>query len=469
MRRATLRGRHGYAARRGAIALVGVGGAMLAWSVVTPAEAARRVLPDDPVRDEFRSQMIAPLALGADTGRRMAATAKVRRLARAPERPRLDLVATMPAGESLESALMRAGIGRADATRAALLIDRAVPSSQIAAGTRIDVTLGRRPTKDAARPLETLALRARFDLELEIGRSGGTLALTRRPIAVDETPLRVTGEVGGSLYRAARAAGAPAEAVQQFLKAIGEHADLDRALTEGDRFDLVLAHKRAETGERQAGDLLYAGIERGGKPTVQLVRWGKEGKFFEASGVGEQKSGLVAPVPGTVSSRYGMRRHPILGYRRMHSGLDFRAGHGTPIVAPTDGRVAYVGRRGGYGKFVRLDHAGGLGTGFAHLSDYAVRPGQQVRRGQVIGYVGSTGLSTGPHLHYEMYRDGRSIDPQSVRFVTRAVLEGEELRRFRARLEQLRGVDPGAALADLVPATPRPSGPRREIDRLSRR
>ncbi len=210
--------------------------------------------------------------------------------------------------------------------------------------------------------------------------------------------------------------------------------DIDRSVRSSDTFDMIVSYRRAETGERQAGNLLYAGVDRGGKSKTQLMRWGDNGKFYEASGVGETRTGLVRPVPGAISSSYGMRRHPILGYKRMHSGQDYRGGYGTPIRAVTDGRVAFAGRKGGYGNFVRLNHAGGLGTGYAHMSRIAVAAGASVRRGQVIGYVGSTGLSTGPHLHYEMYRGNQKINPASVSYVTRAEISGEELRRFRSRL-----------------------------------
>jgi murein DD-endopeptidase MepM/ murein hydrolase activator NlpD len=297
---------------------------------------------------------------------------------------------------------------------------------------------------------------------------GGNLALKRIPIRVDDTPLRIRGTVGSSLYRSARAAGAPASAVQQYLRTLGEQIDMDRQIRSTDTFDIIVSHRRAATGERQAGQLLYAGIERNGKPTTELMRWGKDGQFYEASGVGEQKSGLMRPVPGAVSSRFGMRRHPILGYRRMHSGLDFRASHGTPIVAVTDGTISGAGRMGGCGNAVRVNHGGGLQTRYCHMSRIAVRSGQRVSRGQVIGYVGSTGLSTGAHLHYEMYRNGRAIDPASVQFVTRAQLSGDELRRFRDTLARLRTVEAGAALSDLekTPTEAASEEPVREIDKL---
>src|SRR5690606_18405070 len=136
------------------------------------------------------------------------------------------------------------------------------------------------------RPLDALSFRARFDLQLAVERRGGRLALVQKPIKVDTTPLRVRAPVGSSLYRSARAAGAPANAVQQYLRALGTEVDLDGGIRAGDEFDLVVEYKRAATGEVEAGRLLYAGLLRDGKPHKQLMRWGSDGRFYEASGVG---------------------------------------------------------------------------------------------------------------------------------------------------------------------------------------
>ena len=452
---------------RGAGTLLGLSAIALAgWPGFTPVEAAPLMVIDDPVRDEFRSQMIMPLALGADSGRRMGATAAVLPLRSAPERPRLDLEATLVRGDSFERMLQRAGVGAAEADLVASLVASEMPLAEIAPGTRVDITLGRRPAPGANRPLAALSFRARFDLQLAVERQGAYLALDPRPIKVDATPLRIRGVVGPSLYRSARAAGAPASSVQQYLRALGTEIDLDSAIASGDEFDLIVEYKRAATGEVETGRLLYAALLRDGKPRKELLRWGDEGRFYEASGVGEQRSGLLAPVPGRVTSGYGQRRHPILGYRRMHAGIDFKASHGTPIYAVSDGTVQYAGRHGGHGNYVKLSHGGGLATGYAHMSRIAVSNGSRVRRGQVIGYVGSTGLSTGPHLHYEMYRGGKTVNPSSVSFVTRAQLSGSELASFRARLAELQQVEPGAALATLAPDPSASEEPVREIDRL---
>src|SRR5690606_27094366 len=195
---------------RGAGTLLGLSALALAgWPDFAPLEAAPVMAIDDPVRDEFRSQMIMPLALGADSGRHMGATDLVIPLRNAPERPRLDLEATLVRGDSFGRMLARAGLGGPEAEQVAAMVAGAVELSEIAPGTTVDITLGRRPAPGAARPLEALSFRARFDLQLAVERRDGRLVLDPRPIKVDDTPLRIRGTVGSSLYRSARAAGAP--------------------------------------------------------------------------------------------------------------------------------------------------------------------------------------------------------------------------------------------------------------------
>jgi murein DD-endopeptidase MepM/ murein hydrolase activator NlpD len=325
----------------------------------------------------------------------------------------------------------------------------------------MDVTLGRRPNRQVARPLDALSFRARFDLKLSLERVAGKLTLARIPISVDDTPLRIQGRVGSSLYRSARAAGAPAKVVEAYIRAVAGQVDVG-SIGADDRFDIILEQRRAETGETETGELLYAGLQRSAGRDLQLMQWSQSGRvqWFEAAGVGRSSGTLQRPVPGMVSSNFGLRRHPILGYTRLHKGMDFRAGYGTPILAATDGRIAAAGWAGGYGKQVRVHHAGGLMTTYSHMSRIAAQPGSFVRQGQLIGYVGSTGLSTGPHLHYELYRNGAPINPASVRFVVRSQLSGGDLAAFRGKLRSLLSVPVGAAearQASAAPATRKPS------------
>jgi murein DD-endopeptidase MepM/ murein hydrolase activator NlpD len=396
--------------------------------------------------EESRALTIAPLAYGADTGRRMAPTDAVNPLAESPERPIIDLRASLGRGDGFARVLERAGVASAEAARIAGMVGEVVPLDDVRPGTVMDLTLGRRPNRTVARPLDRLSFRARFDLRIELARAGDGFALTRIPIAVDETPLRIQGRVGSSLYRSARAAGVPARAVEAYIRALSTQISVPSGINSDDRFDIIIEHRRAATGENETGQLLYAGLDRAGGRGLQLMQWTSGGgaQWFEATGVGRQSGGMQQPVPGPVTSNYGLRMHPILGYARMHRGLDFRAAYGTPILAVTDGTVSRAGWAGGYGRQVQLRHSGGLVTSYSHMSRVAVAPGGRVRQGQVIGYVGSTGLSTGPHLHFETYRNGAPINPRSVSFVGRAQLSGSDLASFRARLRGLLGTRTGA-------------------------
>jgi murein DD-endopeptidase MepM/ murein hydrolase activator NlpD len=435
-----------------------------------PLYGAQAPLPTEAEFEEARAQMIMPMALGSDSGRRMAANENVVSLAASPERPTIQLTATLGRGDSFARVLQRAGVGGGEASQVAGLVSGTIDPNAITAGTPMEIILGSRASKTAARPLQSLAFRARFDLNIAVQRSGGALRMIRKPIKVNDTPLRVRGIIGQSLYKSARAAGAPASAIQNYLKIIAGRTDLS-SLRSTDEFDIVIDYRRAETGETQTGGMLYAGLDRDGKSKIQMLQWksGENSQWFEASGVGETRGAIGRPVAGPITSGFGSRRHPVLGYRRMHSGIDFGASYGSPIYAVTDGRVAYSGRKGGYGNFVQINHGGGLATGYGHMSRIAARSGQAVRRGQIIGYVGSTGLSTGPHLHYELYRSGHAINPLSVKFTSRAQLSGADLANFRAKLNRLKSVTPGAALSAIRKPDTVSNAPLREIEKISRR
>jgi murein DD-endopeptidase MepM/ murein hydrolase activator NlpD len=431
-----------------------------------PVYGAQPTMPTPVQLDIARTQTIMPIAFGSDSGGRMAPNENVVALAASPERPSIEMTATLGQGDSFARVLQRAGVGGADVRAALDLVSGATALSDIPAGTRIEIVLGRRDSKLAPRPLDSLDFRARMDLHLAVNRAGGGLALSRKSIAVDDTPLRIRGTVGSSLYRSARAAGAPADVIQDYLKIISGRTSLSN-ISANDEFDIIVAHRRAETGEVEVGGLLYAGIDRGGKPRIQMLKWqdGDATQWFEASGVGQTRGSMGRPVNGRITSGFGYRRHPILGYRKMHAGIDFGAPHGSPIYATADGVVAMAGRAGGCGNAVKIKHAGNLATRYCHMSRYAVSGGQRVRQGQVIGYVGSTGLSTGPHLHYELYRNGSIINPSSVKFTQTAQLSGPNLARFKAQLARLKAVKPGAALAPMG-AKKVSAKTSREIDRV---
>ena len=385
--------------------------------------------------EEARTQSFAPLALGATTGRRMAAGALVRPLSETPERPQIELTAALADGDTLAGTLQRAGVGGREAARVAALAG----AGALKPGTVLSLTLGRRPTKFQPRPLEKLDFRAAFDLNMTVLRAGDGLTVVRRPIAIDRTPLHVRGIVGASLYRSARAAGVPARVVETYLKALGAHMPIER-IDAGDTFDIVADQQRAATGEVEVGQLQYAGLDQG-RHKVTLVRWGDRdgegGTLSDPGGQVERRGTMGMPVAGRVTSTFGMRMHPLLGFMRMHKGTDIGAPYGSPIYAAMDGVVQFAGRSGGYGNFVKLAHAGGLATGYGHMSRFAVGAGARVQRGQVIGYVGSTGISTGPHLHWEVWQNGRPVNPRSIAMSSLQTLPVATIRAMKAKIARL--------------------------------
>jgi murein DD-endopeptidase MepM/ murein hydrolase activator NlpD len=223
-------------------------------------------------------------------------------------------------------------------------------------------------------------------------------------------------------------AGVPGAVAQEYLRALATRIRLSDGISVEDRFDLVI-------GE---GRLLYAGLDRVAASDVQLMRWAVDGRtgWIDATGA-DIAEAMKMPVNGRISSGFGKRYHPILHAMRMHKGVDVGAAWGTPIRASADGRVTYAGWAGGYGRQVRIGHGEGLATSYSHMSRIAAASGQYVHRGDVIGYVGSSGLSTGPHLHYEVFKNGAPVNPMVARTVGGGSLDRQEQRAFDDRLRAL--------------------------------
>jgi murein DD-endopeptidase MepM/ murein hydrolase activator NlpD len=244
-------------------------------------------------------------------------------------------------------------------------------------------------------------------------------------------PIRITGRAGDGLYWALRSAGATPDAAAQYLKALAGELDVGADIMPGDRFDLILSGGAAPR-------LLYAGLGRAYGGDLQLVRWG-DGWIDAARKEAPEpvETALVLPAAGRITSYFGTRIHPILRFARFHAGIDIGAGWGAPIVAAADGQVIGAGWAGGYGRQVRIAHGGDMVSTYSHMSDYAVFPGAYVRRGQIIGYVGSSGFSTGPHLHFEVRQAGVAVDPLGVTLMSAPAVDPELQKKAKARLALL--------------------------------
>jgi len=248
---------------------------------------------------------------------------------------------------------------------------------------------------------------------------------------------RFTGRVGQNFTASLLAAGVPERQGREYVWVLGKAFNLAEGLSVDDKFDLIIL--KGEDGKPD--QLVYAGLDRVARADIELLKWtdGKQTVWLNADHVGGESSAtLRLPVSGRVTSGFGNRFHPILGYARMHKGVDLAASYGAPIAAAGPGRVVSAGWAGGYGREVVIAHGNGIQTRYGHMSRLAAYPGETVNQGQVIGYVGSSGLSTGPHVHYEVLKNGRPVNPMSVKLGGGpGQLEGEKLHQFRDALRAL--------------------------------
>ena len=247
---------------------------------------------------------------------------------------------------------------------------------------------------------------------------------------LQRVPKQIVGTVTTSLYHDARQLGAGDQQVVDFASVFSYDVDFQREVHPGDRFEMVYDSFVDERGiEIRRGDVHYAALSG---PVIDkgFYRFTTPDDgvtdYFQYNGESATRFLMKTPINGArLSSHFGKRRHPISGYTRLHKGTDFAAPTGTPIYAAGHGVVERASRYGGYGHYIRIRHANGYKTAYAHLSRYArgIRSGKRVRQGDVIGYVGSTGASTGPHLHYEVYINGKAVNAMRLKLPTGRKLE----------------------------------------------
>lgn len=229
----------------------------------------------------------------------------------------------------------------------------------------------------------------------------------------------------------------------ELIKAFSYDVDFQRDVQRGDKLDVL--YERMETKEGVPagyGNVVYAALDLG-KQTVKIYRYAdKNGNadYYDVKGASVRKALLRTPINGAkITSRFGVRNHPILGYSKMHRGVDFGAPIGTPIYAAGDGTVNFASKKGGYGNYLVIRHSGKYSTAYGHVSRFArdITPGKKVKQGQIVAYVGNSGMSTGPHLHYEVLVNNQQVNPSGVKFKTGAVLGGKELAAFKRTVEQV--------------------------------
>ncbi|NKB60158.1 MAG: peptidoglycan DD-metalloendopeptidase family protein [Alphaproteobacteria bacterium] len=358
----------------------------------------------------------------------------------APLSPLTTTELTVARGDTLMAMLVGTKITRNDAHAAITALTKEFQPRDLKPGLRVAVTM----LKSAEGPvLQQIKLAIDPQRDITVRRDdNGTFAAAaiERPLTTSSE--RASGIIHSSLYLAGQRAGLAPTVLADLIRIFSFDVDFQRDVQPNDSFDIMYERRYDEAGIAVVeGNILIAEMMLSGKK-VRLYRYRtSEGDidYFDNKGRSVRKALILTPIDGArISSGYGRRRHPILGYTKMHRGIDFAAPRGTPVYAAGHGTIEVAGRNGGYGKYVRIRHNGSYKTAYAHLKGYArgIRRGKRVRQGQVIGYVGSTGRSTGPHLHYEILHAGRQMNPKRLNLPSGRKLAGAELKRFRtARIE----------------------------------
>lgn len=406
----------------------------------TPAQvaAATRAVPTDSLSAYRDSQgQIRRDPAATRTSADLMEQAERAPLAPEPHARRL----TIAAGDTLSGLLTQAGLNDDDAGAALKVIRAHVRPSDLRPGQTLDLEMA--PTENGfGFNRLTLGLDPVRTVEVKRSFAGFMSArMIEKPLKHDV--MANVAIIKGSLYGAAEAAGVPTQITAEVIKALGHQIDFQRDLHPNDKLEIMYDRMVTEDGYvARPGKLLYARLYADGRELNMYRYEDNDGHvdYFNEKGHSIRKALLRTPLDGArVTSGFGMRMHPLLGYSKMHKGVDFGASTGTPIYASGDAVVAKAGRFGAYGNYIRLRHNKTLETAYAHLSRYAagIRPGAKVRQGQIIGYVGTTGRSTGPHLHYEVMLSGAQVNPQSVKMPTMTILGGKDLKKFKATVDRL--------------------------------
>jgi len=336
-------------------------------------------------------------------------------------------------GDTLMSIMLSAGIQHEDAYDAVSALRSVYDPRDLRVGQRISLTL-------SDNGLQEMRLDPSVIRQIAVRRDDAT---SFRAFEVQRTLTRRVqfseGVITSSLYKSAVDRDVPLSVLAELMRIYSWDVDFQREIQAGDRFEVAYEKFVDDEGTViRHGEVIYARMTLSGtdKPLYRFESGPGIVDYFDDKGRSAKRPLLRTPIDGArLSSRFGKRRHPVLGYTKMHRGVDFAAATGTPIYAAGDGVISFRGRKGGYGNYIRIRHAGGFNTAYAHMSRFnsKVTLGDRVRQGEVIGYVGTTGRSTGPHLHYEILNGERQVNPLTVKMPSGIKLGKKDFARFMAK------------------------------------
>jgi murein DD-endopeptidase MepM/ murein hydrolase activator NlpD len=357
---------------------------------------------------------------------------------------------TARGGEAVEAILKRQGVSIVQAGLLSDLVANVSKRPRLQAGQEVRLALAASTTEEGSQDVMKISLFSGKQHELTLARNNsGEFEVSGSPVrfasSLDDSETTQRATVYLSTYRAALSQNLPDDFITKFLRIHSYDVDYKLKVRPGDGFELFYEIVEDESGNEVPGELLFAAVTIGGETRGYYRFRTPDGTvdYYDDKGSNSKKFLMRTPVKaGRLTSGFGYRKHPLLGIRKMHAGVDWAAPVGTPIMAAGNGTIEVAGREGGYGNYIRIRHANGYRTAYAHMVRFAegVARGVRVRQGQVIGYVGSTGLSSGPHLHYEVHVNNRFMNPLSIKVPRSRQLQGRlltEFKREKTRIDEL--------------------------------
>ena len=270
---------------------------------------------------------------------------------------------------------------------------------------------------------------------VEVKRNKDEFVVNKNILKLEKQEVVLSNSIKNNLYSSAVEVGVEPNIIVEFANIFGFEVDFQRDIQVGDKFEIYYERLLDEDGVvRNTGKIFYASMFVNNKEiSLYNFKYNNETGFYDVDGKSVIKTLMKTPINGArLSSSFGFRRHPILGFNKLHQGTDFAAKTGTPIMASGSGVVVMAQKYKGYGNYVKIRHNSTYETAYAHMSKYGrgIRKGVRVNQGQIIGYVGSTGLSTGPHLHYEVIANGKRVNSQRLKLPTGKTLDNEARNKF---------------------------------------
>lgn len=349
--------------------------------------------------------------------------------------PPVESIHEVGRGDTLMEILVDSGVSRSDAHNAITALGKSYRPRDMRPGQEIALLFDL-PKSIPTRRFTRLTIRPRVDREVTVTRRGDLFDTEVLDKPLKQVTTRSIGSINSSLYVSAVKQGVPLPILMETVRIYSWDVDFQRQIQKGDRFELVYERVLTEDGEFvRHGRILYGNMTLSGEANHLYLHKTADGTldYFDENGQSARKALMKTPINGArLSSGFGRRHHPVLGYTKMHRGVDFAAPRGTPIYAAGSGTITVRGRNGGYGNYIKIRHNSNYSTAYAHMKGFSrkLTRGSRVKQGQVIGYVGSTGRSTGPHLHYEVLRNGRRLNPMRLKMPSGRKLKGKELARF---------------------------------------